>query len=342
MLKFLVLLLALIVALVSVHISRTYVRNRPQVCHPPSPMEYKVTQEQLERLHRDGAVLLPGVLNEEWLDYMTKVVEDRVSHPYLGSIPSRLLGIYEYHQFDNWIAAEGFMDFLTLGSPTSIAKSVFPSWKTIRVLKESLFYKPRAEYPSLLAPLHLDVESGAEDPLDFDVFRLWVSLDPVPKGRGVVFQTNTHGNARSREEEFSFKACPDEKNHSRYLAWDMQAGDGLVWFGDTAHFAYGGDRRVVSMSLIEGSTSVFKENKKPHLSWDWYDHGVEDGDIISGPYFPQIYPGVLPGETEAREDGKVQYFSGSFEKALPFIIDLISVFGGGTSLRCRYDVPFTK
>ena len=26
----------------------------------------------------------------------------------------------------------------------------------------------------------------------------------------------------------------------------FQPGDGLVWFGDTAHFAYGGNRRVVS------------------------------------------------------------------------------------------------
>ena len=28
--------------------------------------------------------------------------------------------------------------------------------------------------------------------------RLWVPLDPVPKGRGVVFQKGTHGNPRAR------------------------------------------------------------------------------------------------------------------------------------------------
>ena len=38
----------------------------------------------------------------------------------------------------------------------------------------------------------------------------------------------------------------------------LQPGDGLVWFGDTAHFAYGGNRRVVStkVTMIMVSTKV--------------------------------------------------------------------------------------
>ena len=74
----------------------------------------------------------------------------------------------------------------------------------------------------------------------------------------------------------------------------MDPGDGLVWFGETVHFAYGGDRRVLSMSLIDGEHSVFDGKTKPHLNWDWYDHGLEEGDLIQGPYFPQH---ALPGGT---------------------------------------------
>jgi len=342
MIKKLLLLLSIFLACLAVYISRHYVLLRPRVGDPPPLRKYKVSKEQLNQLHRDGAVLLPGVLDPAWLDYMTRVVEDRVANPYLGSLPSRLLGVYTYHQFDNWIASAGFLDYLTLGPAASIALQVQPSWKTLRVLKESLFYQPRAEFPALLSPLHVDIESGGEY-ANFPTFRLWVPLDPVPKGRGVVFQRGTHGNPRAREEEFNMRSCPEAANHSRYLAWDMQPGDGLVWFGDTAHFAYGGDRRVVSTSLIEGSTSVFEEDKKPHLSWDWYDHRLKHGDIIQGPYFPQVYPELLPEETKAREDGQVQYFSGPvFSQMVPMMLKVLKFFGGSPQSRCQYDVPFTS
>ena len=97
-------------------------------------------------------------------------------------------GIYEYHQFDNWMAAAGFMDYLQHGPGVSIARAVQPGWDTVRVLKESLFYRPLAPRPQLLAPLHVDCETGGAGCPEFPVFRLWVTLDPVPRGRGVVFQ----------------------------------------------------------------------------------------------------------------------------------------------------------
>ena len=79
---------------------------RPRVGDPPPLRKYKVSEEQLNRLHRwsshvqsvhynsfcrsiniclnrDGAVLLPGVLNAEWLKYMTKWVE-HVDHVWIG------------------------------------------------------------------------------------------------------------------------------------------------------------------------------------------------------------------------------------------------------------------
>ena len=80
------------------------------------------------------------------------------------------------------------MDYLQHGPGVSIARAVQPGWDTVRVLKESLFYRPLAPRPQLLAPLHVDCETGGAGCPDFPVFRLWVTLDPVPRGRGVVFQ----------------------------------------------------------------------------------------------------------------------------------------------------------
>ena len=86
------------------------------------------------------------------------------------------------------MAAAGFMDYLQHGPGVSIARAVQPGWDTVRVLKESLFYRPLAPRPQLLAPLHVDCETGGAGCPEFPVFRLWVTLDPVPRDRGVVFQ----------------------------------------------------------------------------------------------------------------------------------------------------------
>ena len=126
-----------------------------------------------------------------------QVVEDRVSHPWLVQVVVRLLGAYEYYQFDNWLAAPGFLDWLHLGPASSIARAVFPRWERVRVLKESLFYRPRPAYPGLLAPLHQDCALGSHGCPDYEAFRLWVSLDDVPAGRGVIFQRGTHNDTEA-------------------------------------------------------------------------------------------------------------------------------------------------
>jgi len=118
----------------------------------------------------------------------------------------------------------------------------------------------------------------------------------------------------------------------------MEPGDGLVWFGDSVHFAYGGDRRVISMSLIDGSTSRYDKNHKPHLSWDWYGHGVEHGDLIQGPYFPQVYPVMDMQETRAREEGRIGYFTGEWAKMWPFIKNVLYNFGGSKKSRCQFEM----
>ena len=34
-----------------------------------------------------GAVVVPGLLNTEWREWLEEVVEDRVAHPWIGRYP---------------------------------------------------------------------------------------------------------------------------------------------------------------------------------------------------------------------------------------------------------------
>ena len=325
------------VVFLSWYVTTTFRTYRPQLAPPPEPLDYRVSEEQLQALRQDGAVHLPGVLSPAWLEYLELVVEDRVNHPWIVNLVVKLLGVYEYYQFDNWMVSPGFLDYLTLGPPSSIARAVFPSWKRIRVLKESLFYKPKAVYPALLVPLHADCESGGLGCPDYPAFRLWVTLDRVRQGHGVVFQRGTHNSSEEREKAKAL-GCPEDTQSSQYFSFDMEPGDGLVWYGDTVHFAYGGDRRVLSMSLIEGDTSRYDEKRKPHLTWDWYDHGLQDGDLIQGPYFPQIYPALNTSETDAREQGKIGYFTAQWANMWPFVRNALYGLGKTRVSGCNFAV----
>ena len=92
------------------------------------------------------------------------------------------------------------------------------------------------------------------------------------------------------------------------------------------------------MSLIDGDNSRYEEKHKPHLSWDWYDHGLEDGDLIQGPYFPQVYPQLLEKETELRENKEIGYFSASWSNMIPFIKNALKGLSRTRKKNCDFSV----
>jgi len=121
--------------------------------------------------------------------------------------------------------------------------------------------------------------------------------------------------------------CPANLTAPQYFSFPMERGDGLVWLGETVHLAHGGDRRVLSMTLVDGERTRYDASRKPNLSWDWYEHGVSDGDLIQGPYFPQLYPELLTSETEAREQRQIGYFSAGWTSTLPYIRNMFRGLG---------------
>ena len=60
---------------------------------PPQPWE--VTDEQRQRLYEDGAIVIPGVLNEEWLEYLRAATDWQVQNPHFWSIAGVASGLYD-------------------------------------------------------------------------------------------------------------------------------------------------------------------------------------------------------------------------------------------------------
>merc|ERR1719369_709682 len=95
------------------------------------------------------------------------------------------------------------------------------------------------------------------------------------------------------------------------------------------------------MTLIDGDTTRYDEDRKPNLSWDWYDHGLHDGDLIQGPYFPQIYPSLNSTETQAREQRTIGYFTASWTSTWPFIRSALAGLGSTRISDCKFTVDPT-
>ena len=61
---------------------------------PPQP--FTVTEEQRAALFEDGAIVIPGVLNKEWIEYARGATDWQVRNPHFWSIAGVASGLYDY------------------------------------------------------------------------------------------------------------------------------------------------------------------------------------------------------------------------------------------------------
>jgi hypothetical protein len=80
----------------------------------------KVTQEHLDSLYRDGAVLVRGVLDEKWINYLREVTEWQIKHPHVWAIPGVVSNLYDYIQRSAWTTNTGFSNFMYYSPVASV------------------------------------------------------------------------------------------------------------------------------------------------------------------------------------------------------------------------------
>ena len=108
----------------------------------PTPAPFEITAEQKAELEREGVVVIPGLLNKEWLAHLREITDWQVEHPHIWASPGVASGLYDYIQRNIWTTNDAFIKFL-YHSPVSTALAQLGGAKdSVRVTTDLLMVNP--------------------------------------------------------------------------------------------------------------------------------------------------------------------------------------------------------
>ena len=139
--------------------------------------------EEIEAFHRDGAVLVKGVLSGEWVDVLAKGLDAAIAQPdVLSEVLPRELRVDQFPAS----RCEALRRIVDESPVAEIVGSALRS--PVRFYMDQLFYKPAGHIPP--TPWHQDTCYYNLD--GHDLIRAWVSPDPVPRDASLEVVRGSH------------------------------------------------------------------------------------------------------------------------------------------------------
>lgn len=198
----------------------------------------------------DGAVCVRGAFSPEWLEVLAQGVERNMREPGIyakeytpAGSPGRFFGDY-----CNWQRIPEFSAFLRESPAARIAGTLLQSSKVNLFHEHVLVKEPGTNERT---PWHHDQPYWTID--GTQVCSLWMSLDPVPRQTAVEFVAGSHrwgrwfrpkrfADSADHQATDSFEPMIDveaERDQHRFLGWDLEPGDCVVFHALTLHGAPG-------------------------------------------------------------------------------------------------------
>jgi len=263
------------------------------------PGHVGIDSRQLDRsadeFHRDGAAILRGVLESQWIDLLAAGVEHNRQHP--SELASRYTNPDEsvgfWSDYVTWQDVPAYQRVVFDSGLAEVAKQLMGS-STARFFHEHTLVKEPGTNER--TPWHHDQPYYCVDG-DQNV-SMWIALDPVPASSGVRFIAGSHrwnrwfvprkfvDHTPYAEGVGRYELVPDldaeidaDVNRHTVLAWDVEPGDVIAFHFRTMHDAPGNSlntrRRAVSLRWL-GDDAVFA--LRPWL----HSPPFEQGDLVEG------------------------------------------------------------
>ena len=270
--------------------------------------------EELEALEVDGVVCARGLLDPETIESLRVALEDAIENlPVLGGALNRANQGFHGDIFV-WKLSDAFRDLAFFSCLPALAQQVLQT-PSVRFFYEQFFVK-RAGCP-VDTPWHQDIPFW---PVSGDqIISFWITLDPVSRASsGLEFVAGSH-HWRERFRAVTPGHDPymmdtdlpiapnyaDQRDRYEVVGWDMEPGDVLLFgpvvcHGSDANASNSRDRRALAFRYHGPDVRFAPRHATMPLLWE---HGLEPGDPLAGPLFPQVWPEVIPGEVERRMEG---------------------------------------
>lgn len=283
----------------------------------PAPAEphRSLTSAETEALKEDGVVCARGLLSADLVETLRTALEDAIEKL---EVISRSLAKEEDDGFHGdifiWKLHDAFRDLALFSSLPALAQQVLDT-PTVNFFYEQFFVKRAGS--RVETPWHQDIPfwpvAGSQ------IISFWITLDPVTRASsGLEFVRGSHRwderfkavtpNYDPYMMDTDFPTAPNfgaERDEHDLIGWDMEPGDVLLFGPVVSHGSAGNesnvhDRRALAFRYVGGDVTYAPRHATMPLLWD---HGLSEGDPLSGTLFPQVWPHVIDEEIAKRMEG---------------------------------------
>ncbi len=262
-----------------------------------------VDDATIERFHTDGAVVLRGSLDPEWLDLLAEGVEYNRANPsewsHWYTDPDQAVGFWS--DYVTWPSVDQYRRVAFESGLAEIAGQLMQS-ETVRFFHEHVLVKePGATEPT---PWHHDDPYYGVDGMQN--VSMWIALDAVPAATGLQFIAGSHRSGRrfvprkfidqtpygAADERFELLPAADELlADQQVIGWDVEPGDVVAFHFRTLHGAPGNHldtpRRAVSLRWLGDDA---RYGVRPWATSPPFEPNglVEGGPLGDDPRFPIV------------------------------------------------------
>ncbi len=275
-------------------------------------MSKLVSQLEIEKFNKDGAVFLKNKFDLKWIEKLKKGIEKDIknpsprfkSHTTKSNVPAYL------EDYWTWDLVPEFKEFI-YNSPYAKIASELMSAKKINLVMDNWFLREAGSKSS--TPFHHDISYFD---IEGTMCVLWLPLQSTGKDEGVAWVKGSHlwgklflrvlfkdgHNVEGKEciiNGKKYELPPDilgNKEKYEFLKWDCEPGDCVIFDMRTLHGVL--SPSIPKKTLSRYTLRVAKEDAKISYIGDWtsynyrkamQDGGYKDGDKLGGKMFPTLF-----------------------------------------------------
>ena len=275
-------------------------------------MSKLVSQLEIEKFNKDGAIFLKNKFDIKWIEKLKKGIEKDIknpsprfkSHTTKSNVPAYL------EDYWTWDLVPEFKEFV-YKSPYAKIASELMSAKKINLVMDNWFLREAGSKSS--TPFHHDISYFD---IEGTMCVLWLPLQSTGKDEGVAWVKGSHlwgklflrvlfkdgHNVEGKEciiNGKKYELPPDilgNKEKYEFLKWDCEPGDCVIFDMRTLHGVL--SPSIPKKTLSRYTLRVAKEDAKISYIGDWtsynyrkamQDYGYKNGDKLGGDMFPVLF-----------------------------------------------------